>query len=808
MARSYPARSLRRSVFRRPSFESYRRRNRNLGAAPTSTTPVRVTAAQVQVASINPAVPEARVTASQVQVASINPAVPEARVTAAVVQVASLKVIPPTLGTATQSFGSLGSASGTRNSEEAVATQAFGGSYVAVGEAIETGVATQAFGGTSAATGQRNVEAVATSDFGGVSAATGATHAVGTATQSFGVSFTAPTTARKVLGRVTRPIIDHANGVAGIDENTDAGSPDAYMMYSQEDLFDRFTGPNVPFANDDHNFILVRWTGAVWEWDDNVVWSEFTPTNTDLLVATIGFGSGALDSSHVMLDTIQSDFNGIQAGYDGTQSDLAIIDDWWQGVENDGEFTVTGSALWRGGSVFDTVFTATGEHKVEATATQAFGGVFDALDVLATTAGTATQAFGSLGSATGERQVEATATRDFGSLGSATSDRNTTGTATQSFGVAFVAVGEAIETGVATQAFGGVSAAVGTRKVVVPGLSLDLPGASGDYAHTPDSVASSVTGDIVIRAHATMDDWTPAGPMSFVSKWVASGEQRSYAFQIATNGTLRFHYSEDGTIGTALITWATVAVSATNREDLHVKVWFDADNGGSNSELRFYESTDGVIWDQLGVTLNPSGAPVEIFDSSAIVEIGTRNTGSFEIFAGTVHSAQIYSDLAETTLVADFNPTSDADAGDTTFTSATGEVWTVSGNAEIVGTVARATFGGVSTATSERNTTGTATQGFGGVSAATGTRQVEATATQAFGGVYDALNVLATTSGTATQAFGSLGSSTGKRQVEGTATQAFGGVSTATGERKAEATATQAFGGVNTSTGERQVEAK
>jgi len=96
MARSYPARRLGRYTYRRPAYEVWNRRVRQVKAA----------------AIVAPTF--ARVTAVEVQIASINPAIPEARVTAVIVQVASIFVqAVPISGSAPSSAGTTGNLSGS-----------------------------------------------------------------------------------------------------------------------------------------------------------------------------------------------------------------------------------------------------------------------------------------------------------------------------------------------------------------------------------------------------------------------------------------------------------------------------------------------------------------------------------------------------------------------------------------------------------------------------------------------------------------------------------------------------------------------
>jgi hypothetical protein len=228
-----------------------------------------------------------------------------------------------------------------------------------------------------------------------------------------------------------------------------------------------------------------------------------------------------------------------------------------------------------------------------------------------------------------------------------------------------------------------ISGALGT-------LYLDLPGASGDYASTPDSAAVSITGDIDIRCYVALDDWTPAANSMLVAKFNEAFNKESFFLDILTSSGLQFLWSEDGLVtqtATSSVTLDASAADTSAGAALHLRATMDVDDGASNSAVRFYWSNDGVVWSQLGVT-RTSGSVTSIYDSAALLTLGAgRDSGSLFPLSGDMYSAQLY-DGIDGTLAADFDPTRDASAGDTTFTSSTtGEVWTVNGNASIDSTI-------------------------------------------------------------------------------------------------------------------------
>lgn len=202
-----------------------------------------------------------------------------------------------------------------------------------------------------------------------------------------------------------------------------------------------------------------------------------------------------------------------------------------------------------------------------------------------------------------------------------------------------------------------------------------LPGASGDFFSTPDSVAASITGSIDIRVKLAMTDWTPAAASTVISKFLNTGSQRSYEVEIITTGAIRLGTSVNG-IATVVST-STAATGFTDGAVHWIRVtWNDA-----TDVANYFTSTNGTDWTQLGAA-DVAHVSAGIFDSTALVNVGGLNNGTAQVMAGEVYRAQILNGIAGTVAV-DFNP-NDYDSGSTFTSSTTGEVWTINGNATIV----------------------------------------------------------------------------------------------------------------------------
>lgn len=207
---------------------------------------------------------------------------------------------------------------------------------------------------------------------------------------------------------------------------------------------------------------------------------------------------------------------------------------------------------------------------------------------------------------------------------------------------------------------------------------LNLPGAAGDYASTPDSVAVSITGDIDLRALAAPASAWGTGSGTFISKWNTGALQRSYTFGIS-GGFLNVLWIDSAA---GIHTFTSLApITGDASEVMWVRVTVDVNNGAAGHTVDFYTSTTGVSWTALGTSQTTAGV-TDIIDSTAEVEVGARDLGLSVNYTGSVYQATIYNGIGGT-LVASMVP-EDTTAGDTSWPSLlTGEIWTVQGVATI-----------------------------------------------------------------------------------------------------------------------------
>jgi hypothetical protein len=103
----------------------------------------------------------------------------------------------------------------------------------------------------------------------------------------------------------------------------------------------------------------------------------------------------------------------------------------------------------------------------------------------------------------------------------------------------------------------------------------------------------------------------------------------------------------------------------------------------SGNNFQFYTSTDGINWVQLGTNLS---VVVHTALPSNRIRVGNSTNAYALPTNGKIYSAKFYTDATLTNLVFDFNPaTYNASTSQTAWTSATGEVWTISTGTATVG---------------------------------------------------------------------------------------------------------------------------
>jgi hypothetical protein len=211
---------------------------------------------------------------------------------------------------------------------------------------------------------------------------------------------------------------------------------------------------------------------------------------------------------------------------------------------------------------------------------------------------------------------------------------------------------------------------------VTSGLLLD--GTSGNYASTPDHASLDITGDLDLRAEITPDTWVSGDFQTIAAKYLTTGNQRSWFFQVTSTGQLRIFWSPDGTSGveSATTTLFDVPEGGVRRA---VRMTLDVSTG----DVVFYEA-DGLAgpWSVIQ-TVTGSGV-TSIFNSTAELEVGFHSSGASSPFIGVVHAMEVRDGINGTEVANPDFATQVMGAG--SFTDDAGKLWTINGDAFIAGT--------------------------------------------------------------------------------------------------------------------------
>lgn len=199
------------------------------------------------------------------------------------------------------------------------------------------------------------------------------------------------------------------------------------------------------------------------------------------------------------------------------------------------------------------------------------------------------------------------------------------------------------------------------------------PGTSGNFLQVPDAANFDITGDIDLRGYVALDDWTPAAIGTIVSKSDVS-TNHSYVLQVISAGNLSLTWSSDGVWSTRKTVNSTVAPTIADGAVLWVRATLDVDNGASGHDVKFYTSTDGVTWTQLGTTVTTAGT-TSIYSGTSVVYCGALNSAN-QLLTGKIYRAQILNGI-DGTKVLDVDTSVIGSGSATSFNALTGQTVTI-----------------------------------------------------------------------------------------------------------------------------------
>jgi hypothetical protein len=191
-----------------------------------------------------------------------------------------------------------------------------------------------------------------------------------------------------------------------------------------------------------------------------------------------------------------------------------------------------------------------------------------------------------------------------------------------------------------------------------------------------DAEALRITGDLDVIVKVAATDWTPGMGQVLASKFGNAGD-RGWALGVSnTSGKINLWWSANGTDllggeGSALE--SSVAPTIADGSPLWIRCTLDVDNGASGHDIKYYTSSDGATWTQLGTTRTGVGT-TSIFASTATMNVGRRAGGGG--FVGKVYRAIIRSGI-DGKIIASPDAGLGFPPGTTTMKDAEGNTWTI-----------------------------------------------------------------------------------------------------------------------------------
>lgn len=154
---------------------------------------------------------------------------------------------------------------------------------------------------------------------------------------------------------------------------------------------------------------------------------------------------------------------------------------------------------------------------------------------------------------------------------------------------------------------------------------LSLPAVSGSNPTVDNTEPFAVDTDIEVEAWFTLEDLTPSGQYQLASGYSAN---TGWYFAVQTSGSPVFVWG-DGTAAKVAQCNTALDTRFSAGDLIGLKVTVDVDNGAGDCDTKFYTSSDGSTWTQLGATVS-LGATSTIADTV----LTYYRIGDFDIVCG------------------------------------------------------------------------------------------------------------------------------------------------------------------------------
>ena len=183
-----------------------------------------------------------------------------------------------------------------------------------------------------------------------------------------------------------------------------------------------------------------------------------------------------------------------------------------------------------------------------------------------------------------------------------------------------------------------------TAQKVFGTSSILFPGSSGDYVSIPDTAATEMGAkDFTIECRVRLD--AVGSYQRFVSKYNTVGTKRTWSLSFSNAGLLIFQVSPDGS------STATISESWSPSAD----TWYALRVTRGGGKIQLY--VDGT---RLG---SGTANTTTVVDNDTPIELGSRNLGTADLFAGHMDEIMVLMGTALTTASSYTVPTSAYDTG-------------------------------------------------------------------------------------------------------------------------------------------------
>jgi hypothetical protein len=192
-----------------------------------------------------------------------------------------------------------------------------------------------------------------------------------------------------------------------------------------------------------------------------------------------------------------------------------------------------------------------------------------------------------------------------------------------------------------------------------------LSGVNDNSFSTPNNVNNQLIGDFSIEFIGQLTDFTTMTQRALVNKASGSNTNTNFIFLIQNTFRLSLNFF----LGSSLTYNSSVAVPTNS-------LGFRVSRNATTGTIKFFTTSDKINWVQLGADV--AGVTGNINNGNFPVHIGQRFTAQGFSYLGTCDLVRLFKDDSFTTPTQIFNPANyNRATSQSTWTSATGEVWTL-----------------------------------------------------------------------------------------------------------------------------------